>query len=138
MADKNRLYPHLMPREIPIWESWLSAHPDEYDRYEYDVRVGESIIPPPDLDANLADMAVSLAKKRIDVIGWRGQAPTIIEIKDYAGLTAIGQLISYPLLFTLEFPTVQPPDVRLVTARLLPDVGNILQILGVPYDVMIS
>lgn len=136
MGEKNRLYPHLMPREIPIWESWLQDFPDRFDRYDYDVRVGESIIPPPDVDANMAEMAVSLAKKRIDVVGWKGENPSIIEIKEYSGLTAIGQLIAYPILFVREFPTIPPPDVILITGRILPDVGNILDILGIPYFVL--
>jgi hypothetical protein len=136
MAEKNRLYPHLMPLEIPIWEGFLSLHSSEYDRFEYDVRVGESITPPPDVDANIADMAVSLAKKRIDAVGWQGDNPTIIEIKSYAGLTAIGQLMTYPLLYTKEFPDHKPPGVLLVTMRLLPDIEFTLNTYSIPYMVL--
>jgi len=63
MADKNKLYPHLMPREIIIWEKWLELNQQRFELYEYDIRVGESIIPPPNIDANIAQMAVDLAKK---------------------------------------------------------------------------
>lgn len=136
MAEKNRLYPHLMPFEIPIWEGFLSLHGSDYDRFDYDVRVGESIVPPPDIDANIADMAVSLAKKRIDAVGWQGSHPTIIEIKTYAGLTAIGQLLSYPLLYAKEFPDQETPGALLVTLRMLPDVAYILSIYEVPYMVI--
>lgn len=125
-----------MPAEIPIWEAWLLIHKEEFDRYEYDVRVGESIVPPPDVDANIATMAVDLAKKRIDVVAYKGEDPTIIEIKEYAGLTALGQLLAYPILFVNEFPQQPAPDVRLITARFVPDIAYILGILGVPYNIV--
>ncbi len=125
-----------MPFEIPIWEAWLISHREDYDRFVYDVRVGESIIPPPDVDANIADMAVSLAKKRIDVVAYKADQPTVIEIKLYAGLTAIGQLVTYPILFALEFPEVPKPRVLLVAARMLPDVATILDVFQIPYDVV--
>jgi hypothetical protein len=125
-----------MAYEIPIWQDWLALHEKEYDRFEYDVRVGESIIPPPDIDANIASMAIDLAKKRIDVVAWKGNSPTIIEIKDFAGLTAIGQLVSYPILFVNEFPDAMPPSILLVAARLLPDVAFILDTYGIPFEVI--
>ncbi len=134
MANKNRLYPHLMPREIPIWEAWLQENKDKYDKFEYDVRVGESIVPPPGLDANIAEMAVSLAKKRIDVVAFKDGNPLIIEIKDYAGLTAIGQLVSYPLLYIDEFPESPKPGIMLLAQRLLPDVARILEFFGIAWD----
>lgn len=125
-----------MPFEIPIWEAWLINHRQDYDHFEYDVRVGESVIPPPGVDANIADMAVSLAKKRIDVVGYQAGNPTVIEIKLYAGLTAIGQLVTYPILFAFEFPEVPKPKVLLVTARMLPDIATILDVFQIPYDVV--
>jgi len=136
MSNKNKLFPHLMPHEIPIWEAWLDIHEHDYDTYEYDVRVGESITPPPDVDANIATMAVDLAKKRIDVVAWLNNKPTIIEIKDYAGLTAIGQLVSYPLLFIKEFPESLPPDIKLIASRLLPDVAYILTTYEIPFEII--
>lgn len=126
-----------MTFEIPIWEAWLQLHDSEYDRFDYDVRVGESITPPPDVDANIATMAVDLAKKRIDVVAWKAGKPTIIEIKDYAGLTAVGQLVSYPLLFIKEFPSVQSPDMMLIASRLLPDIAYILDTYEIPYEIII-
>lgn len=136
MAEKNRLYPHLMPGEIPIWEAWLEDHKSDFDRFNYDVRVGESIIPPPHLDANLADMAVSLAKKRIDVVGYKGNDPTVIEIKPYAGLTTLGQLLAYPVLYRWEFPGMPPPKVLLITPRLMPDMANLFYAFEIPFNIV--
>jgi len=126
-----------MPFEIPIWEKWLSLHEGEYTSFSYDIRVGESILPPPGLDANIAEMAVSLTKKRIDVVAWNGPNPTIIEIKDYAGLTAIGQLISYPILFTREFPESPQPAVMLIAKQLMPDVAFVLDFFEIPYEIVV-
>jgi hypothetical protein len=125
-----------MPFEIPIWQKFLDLNPGRFDTYEYDVRVGEGITPPPNLDANIADMAVSLAKKRIDVIGVKDSIPTIIEIKDYAGLTAVGQLVSYPLLFSREFPEAPTPGILLITRRLLPDVAYVLDWFQIPFEII--
>ncbi len=133
MALLNRLYPHLMPTEIPIWEQWLKTYEQEYNRFDYDVRVGESITPPPTVDANICAMAVSLAKKRIDVVGWKNDQPTIIEIKDYVGLTALGQMFSYPLLYQWEFPETKPPELLLIATRFLPDTKTILDFYTIPY-----
>ena len=136
MADKNKLYPHLMPREIIIWEKWLELNQQRFELYEYDIRVGESIIPPPNIDANIAQMAVDLAKKRIDVLASTAGQPTIIEIKDWAGLTAVGQLLSYPLLFAREFPEAPGPAVLLIATRLTPDIGFILDTYQIPYELV--
>ncbi len=136
MASKNRLYPHLMPGEIPIWEAWLETHHGQYDSFTYDVRVGESIVPPPDLEANLHDMAVSLAKKRIDVVARKAGQPTIIEIKQYAGLTALGQLFAYPVLYAWEFPQEPPTKVLLVAQRILPDIGKLLEAFDISVNLV--
>lgn len=136
MASKNRLYPHLMPGEIPIWEAWLQTHQGDFDSFEYDVRVGESIVPPPDLEANLHDMAVSLAKKRIDVVARKDGQPTIIEIKQYAGLTALGQLFAYPVLYAWEFPNETLPKVLLITTRILPDIKNLLETFDIQFTLV--
>lgn len=122
-----------MPSEIPVWEQWLKTHKKEYDHFDYDVRVGESITPAPHVDANIASMAVSLAKKRIDAVGWQGDQPTIIEIKDFVGLTALGQMFSYPLLYQWEFPETKPPEILLIATRYLPDTKKILDYFTIPY-----
>lgn len=113
--QKDRLtYPAMGVREILIWKAWLTAHEAEYERYDYNIRVGTGIDPGPGYADNIRRDAVLITQKRIDAVGWVGNVPTLFEIKERPGFSAIGQILSYAAHWPLSFPGTAPPKTAIV------------------------
>ena len=136
MTFKNRFYPHLLPDDIPVWERFLAAFPDRYDRIEYDVRVGKGRPAPPGTDANIQRAASALSHRRIDAVGFAPGVIDIIEITRLADLKAVGQLLAYPLLYSTTFTTPVPVTTVLVAEQLHTDIGEVLASL--PVEIWLS
>jgi hypothetical protein len=126
-------YPAMLPNEIAVWRAWLRVHYAEFDRFEYNVRVGPGFDPGPTLAENDRKMALDITRKRIDALAWRGSQPTIIEVKERAGLSAIGQLMGYVVHWNLERPNGPRPYSLLVAARLAPGVEEVLNHHGLSF-----
>lgn len=97
-------YPHMMPADITLWQRFLRLEYWDNAKYAYDVHVGTEA---PNLDQLLPEFALmgrALSTKRIDVVSFLEYATFVIEVKPYAGLSAVGQAISYPLLFKRQYP----------------------------------
>jgi hypothetical protein len=125
--ESDRLtFPALLPAEINVLRAWLRLHEGEYDRFDYNVRVGPGFDPGPALHPNDRQMAIDNTRKRIDALAWRGGQPTIIEVKDRAGLSCIGQLMGYVVHWNLEHPNGPRPYSLLVANRLAPGVEDVL------------
>ncbi len=126
MAHDNYLYPHLIQEDIDIWKLFLAQHKDKYQYFDYDVRVGRGR-PIADNEPELMQkMAVDLSKRRIDAIGYTPSEIHIIEITRVAGLKAIGQLHTYPLLYALTFKPLRPIRPVLVCGSLETDIQPII------------
>lgn len=91
--------PHLISDDSKLLLQYLSANPDLYDYLEYDVPVGDGRDPGPDFDPSIRTMAIQLSRRRIDCIGHASDHIDIIEVTQSAGLTALGQLHAYPVLY---------------------------------------
>lgn len=129
--EKLRKYPHLMVSDVAIWERYLDTFADLWDSFEYDVRVGEGITPDASHPAHIQSMAVALTEKRIDVVAHRGILTTLIEVKPSAMLSAIGQLLSYQILFEERYPLKGPVNIMLITDRAGPDLANLCKKFGI-------
>jgi len=108
MPVRNLRYPHLLPFDIPVWERFLETTTYKYIDFDYDVRVGEGRTPPDDVPDNIKQMAYDLSLRRIDAVGRTASEIHIIEITRSAGLKAVGQLVAYPLLYSLTYHPTQP------------------------------
>ncbi len=122
VLNKNRLYPHLLPDDIEVWEQFLAEHSDEYDYFDYDVRVGRGRDPGANFDPNIRTMGIGLSQRRIDAVGHKSDSIDIIEITGHAGIHAVGQLNVYPLLYAHMFKPLKPLRKLLVARELGPDV----------------
>ena len=129
-AEKLKMYPHLMVGDIAIWEEFLVSVFNVFDSFDYDVHVGEGITPSKDWSPEIQAMAMALSEKRIDVVGWEGDVPTIIEVKPSASLSAIGQILCYRELFSARFPTEARPLIMIVTDFEMPDIRSLSLIFG--------
>lgn len=131
MSGRNRLYPHLLPQDINVWEQFLAEHGHKYSQFDYDVRVGRGRDPGARHDPNIRRMAVNLSMRRIDAVGHRPGFFDIIEITTVAGIHAIGQMQVYPLLFAQTFKPLKPLRSLLVCRELGTDVTLAIEKLNI-------
>jgi len=136
MARPSRPYPHLLPDDIAVWERYLDKHPDLYDNIDYDIRVGDGRDPGPDHSDTMRRMALDLSRRRIDAIGYNGDGITLIEITRRAGLTAIGQLFAYPILYKTSFPTDRTVTMLLVCEQLATGVQPVLEAHAIKWEIV--
>ena len=124
---KRKVYPHMVGDEIDIWGRFVDRFPDRFDSVDYDFRVGEGIELPPGEEEAYSRMATMLSQKRIDVIGWLGDKPSIIEVKRRVGLSTLGQVLGYRTLFMKDFKNFGIPDLLVVCAMISPDDQYVLE-----------
>lgn len=129
-------FPGMLPREILVFKSWLRLHEAEYDRFEYNVRLGEGHDPGPQFPAEARRMAIMNSQKRVDAVGWKSDQPTLIEVKDRAGFSAIGQIVGYDALWRHQNPTSAAPKLILVCNRFANDILQVLQRQGIELAVV--
>ncbi|KKL72371.1 hypothetical protein LCGC14_2085570 [marine sediment metagenome] len=123
---KRKFYPHMIFDEAELWTDFINKYPERFDTVDYDFRVGEGVVLAADNDEEFIRMAKMLSQKRIDVIAWNDEQPTIIEVKTRVGLGTLGQLLGYKLLFKREFTIFPDPDLMVVTKLIDPDDTYIL------------
>jgi hypothetical protein len=110
----RRFFPEKTGPESAIYRDYLSRHIYDFDRIHLQVRVGEGLTPDPAFLDGVQRQAIRNSKKVIDVLGWKGLQPTIVEIKIRVLIQAIGQIRGYRQLFLEANPDALDP--RLVIA----------------------
>jgi len=75
-----RAFAHLLPAEAIIWARWIRLYGAGWERFDYDVRVGEGRPVDPAWPPEIQRMARTLSQKRIDAVGYIGTVPTIFEV----------------------------------------------------------
>jgi hypothetical protein len=119
-----------------IWDRFILKFPDRFESVDYDFRVGEGeqlVLP---LDENYQRMVKMLTQLRIDVIGWIGDKPTIVEVKPRAVTSALGQLQGYKILFLREFSHIAEPSLLMVCEVISQDVLNVFSEMKIPVEVV--
>ena len=129
-ADRYK-FPHLLPGEVPVWREFLRRYGKRYDRFDYDVHVGRGTLPAPGQTDVYSSDYQWITKKRIDVVGWRGRAATIFEVRERASLPLVGQVTGYRELWMMDNPENDPPGMVLVCVRATPDDIYVAQNMGV-------
>jgi hypothetical protein len=133
---KRRKYPHMIGEDIPIWERFIEKYPEFFNSVDYDWRVGEGVIPDPEWAENYKRMVTMLSQKRIDVVGWKDDKPTIVEVKKRVGLSTLGQILGYNILFMEEFTHFPEPEILIITESIGDDDKKILEKYGIPVIVV--
>ena len=96
-------YPHLLAEDIDVWSKYLVKPIAPILRVWYDVRVGAPVKLGSDADETTHKIAAGITRKRIDVICRVGGGYWVVEIKPYASMLALGQVVSYHRLFVEEY-----------------------------------
>jgi hypothetical protein len=118
LESERAKYPALQVDEILVWRAWLQLHQGEYDRFDYNTRLGVDVDPGPNFPDNIRKSAIALNSLRIDAVGWQGDRPTIFEVKRRAGPQNVGQLLTYKHLWQAANLSATAPSLMLVFNQL--------------------
>lgn len=97
--EKRYWYPHMKPRDIEIWERFISKYPDAYESCIYDLGIGD--VPPfmAQTSSPQGQAMRELYRLKVDVLGFKDDSIDLIEIKPEAGASTIGQLLGYVAIY---------------------------------------
>jgi hypothetical protein len=131
LYGKRYWYPHMKPNDIAIWERFIDMYPSAFDYVQYDVPCGST----PEFDTvvneDTGGVADMLYKKRIDVVAFKGDHITVIELKPRAGAAAVGQVKLYLRLYKKDYSPPSEPDAAIITDSVLADVREYARDEGV-------
>lgn len=133
---KRYRYPHMLKEDIEVWERFLEKFPDRFETVDYDFRVGQGSMAAKDYNDPYKRMVTMLSQKRIDVLGWVGDDPTIIEVKNRVGLSALGQVLGYKTLFVRYFKQFGIPEVMIICSSISEDDRDVLEDNNIPVEVV--
>ena len=126
-------YSHLRPEDVVIWERFIKAFPGFYDSVDYDLKVGRPRQYPGKPDDVYRKDLEYLSRKRIDVVGYRGNEIHIIELKPRASFEALGQVIGYTELYLPFRPEGSSVSPVIITDSEIPDIKDLCFKKGILY-----
>lgn len=81
--------------ETAVAKEYLIKHVEDFDRVEFNVGLGPGLKLGPGYADYVQLSATASTKPRADMILYRGDVPTIVEVKGRIGPSAMGQLLTY-------------------------------------------
>jgi hypothetical protein len=111
-------YPHMKPADVHLWEKFIRANAGFFDSVDYDVAIGS---PPDWLNVENDEMAkkeLPLYQKKVDVIGYKDNLIWLVEVKPFAGSDALGQILSYEILYKKDNPNAGNVRLLVITNKL--------------------
>lgn len=90
--------------ETSVARAYLVQHVQDFDRAEFNVGLGPGITLGSWADDATQAAATYSTKPRADMILWRGDVPTIVEVKDRINPSVMGQLLTYWHIMSAENP----------------------------------
>lgn len=129
-------YTHLLPASSELIASFLQANPTKYTQVDFDIKVGQGSDPGDQFEDAIRIMAVQLSQRRIDCIGFTADRIDIIEVTPQAGLTCLGQMIAYPMLYAQTFQPTLPVNAVLIAHEFAPDIQVIFDALDLEYHLI--
>lgn len=138
-TDLGPLYPnthtgrptHMSDRDAAIWSRYHPWVFQEYAGFYFDAAVGEGATVPDSAPSTMAAMWRRLTKKRIDVIGIRTDAIWIIEVRDSAGHSALGAVLTYLHLLRDNNPFSLPLTGVILTDHADKDAKRVSEAYGI-------
>lgn len=128
-------YPNLDCKDKEVWDRFIRKYPDRFDTVDYDVHVGSVIETPEEPESKMSEQWNDLTRKTIDVIGWKNNSATIIEVRNRFGLATLGQVLGYHVLYHRDNPDVLLKPPLTVCSFIDQDVSYVLDNFGILHEV---
>jgi hypothetical protein len=108
----------MLQPDIPVWYRFLEIYGILFKNLWYDVLLGATSLTPLQEKDPLRRMERTLSSRRADAVTETEREVWIIEVSDDPGLRAVGQLISYGVLWTRDPLIVKPEQLVLVASTI--------------------
>ena len=109
---------HMSPQDLPLWRAWLTTNHARFTAWFFDVALGEPYDPGPHIGPTYRYAAMRLSRLRADAVGVSPAGWTLIEVRPFAGASALGALLTYLALWKADPPDSRPISGLLVTNEL--------------------
>lgn len=129
-------YPHLIGEDTEVWNRFILKHPEKFDTVNYDVHIGKGANTEPIPDKTSKKYWADLTKKRIDVVAYKNDFVTIIEVKKRVSLATLGQVLGYKFLFLREHPEIPVASTLIICSSIDQDDIDILNHYGINFVVV--
>ena len=126
--------PGMSPQDHTLWQRWRPKQVRRYEKYNFNVRLIQEHLLPPDTPPSMVKMWLDNNARRIDVLAWAPKTIDIVELRITSGLSAIGQLIGYYRFLLTEPPDTRPIQMILVTDFTDPSVHNAADFVGISVE----
>lgn len=129
-------YPHLIGEDTDVWSRFIQKNPYYFDTVDYDIKVGTGAETNTIPDETSRRYWAMLTKKRIDVIGWKNNFVTIIEVKKRVTLATLGQILGYRFLYHREHPELELVKTLIICSTINHDDIDVLSHYGIQFIVV--
>lgn len=126
-------YPGLIPQEAQLFDAWWQANQSQFDSADFNVRVGQGVDPGPAYDQQIRATAIMNSQFRIDAVLSRQGVYYIVEVKIRPTPLAIGQLLSYKVLWMQDNPSKGVPALMMLSASNSPDMVTVAAAYNVTF-----
>ncbi|GAJ14980.1 unnamed protein product, partial [marine sediment metagenome] len=99
-------YPHMLSEDTAVWTEFLESGDFALQEVWYDLHVGAVVKGDWEDDSVPARVAAGLTRKRIDVVALVDGRYWVVEVKPYASMYAVGQIVVYEGLFIKDYEPV--------------------------------
>lgn len=128
--------PHMLLQDVPVWWRFLNTWGYQFLSLYYDCLLGGPFLTPEEEKDPFKRMWRASTAKRADAIAETQNEVWIIEVSDYPGMRALGQLLTYQALW-LEDPKINKVErLVLVAGRIDTDIAAGAGKMGVLIYVM--
>jgi len=123
--------PHMLQPDIPVWYRFLGMYGSAFTKLWYDVLLGAERLTPQQEKDPMAIMRRSLMARRADAIVELEKEVWIIEVSDDPGLRAVGQIMSYLVLWIRDPVIIKPEQMILVCSTIEPNLLDAASCCGI-------
>lgn len=113
--ERLAYYPHMGPADVHLWNEFIEKYPTAFETCDYDVLVGQGVNVGDTANDIYAHDFRQLTQKRIDIVGYRPSEIWIIEVRPYAGASAMGHILGYKRLFQEKHPSETNINMAIIT-----------------------
>lgn len=122
---------HMSAGDFAIWARWIPFNSQHFQGFHFDAAVGDGSIPPPGGTTKQRAAWTRLTQKRIDAIGIRTEAIWIIEVRESAGSSAMGAVLTYLHLLREDNPFSLPLKGAILTDHSDADFKRVIAAFGI-------
>jgi hypothetical protein len=120
--------------ETAVAKAYLIQHVNDFDRVEFHVGIGPGIKLAPDAPDYMQTWADKSTRLRADMVCWRGDVPTIVEVKDRILPPVVGQLLAYWHHLREDNPKLLNVYKVVAARTIAPAMLGVLERYGITYE----